>query len=551
MKRLFFFKRFLLNLLSGLLVASGLLCLYAADDGQASEATRQPAAKDAPIPLTEEERSWLREHPLITMANDPAWPPVEFTDEQGEHAGMSADYLRLIEQRLGLKFKRVPDLTWMELYGRHQRRELDLATCVAETPPRLEIWAFTKPYLRVPVVIATLSDVTYISDMKELIGKKVALPEGYAVDHWITADWPGINLVRVSNAQVGLTMLQQGEVFAFVDSLLIIGDHQAKLKVTNVKIAGQTPYAYPLAMAVRKDWAPLVGILNKAIDSISESERAEIYRRWLPVRYEHGFDYGLLWKALAVFAAILLALVVWNLRLAREIRNRQRAEEALKKSGEALKSSLAEKESLLKEVHHRVKNNLQIISSLLHLQGRKATNPEALSLLVDAQNRVRAMALLHETLYQSGNLSKVNFPRYVKSICSHLMRSCGRSVEGIRLHQHVADVTLGIDQAIPAGLIISEVVTNALKHAFPSGSEGDIVVELRVVDDQRLVLRIADNGVGFPAEKYSLNSQTLGLTLVTSLSRQLNGELSITSEEGTVFAIDFPAQAILGGESNE
>jgi PAS domain S-box-containing protein len=207
---------------------------------------------------------------------------------------------------------------------------------------------------------------------------------------------------------------------------------------------------------------------------------------------------------------------------------------------EALRSSLAEKESLLKEVHHRVKNNLQIISSILNLKGRKVQNPEVHAFLLDTQHRIRSMALLHETLYRSGNLAKVSFPQYVKSICGHLARSYASGSGHIRLRHDIADVSLEMDQAIPAGLIISELVANAFKHAFPSGSHGEILVEFQAADDCHLVLRVSDNGVGLPAEKRPQNPETLGLLLVNNLCRQLDGRISVTSEQGSVFEIVIP-----------
>lgn len=215
-----------------------------------------------------------------------------------------------------------------------------------------------------------------------------------------------------------------------------------------------------------------------------------------------------------------------------------------KRAQEVLKSSLAEKESLLKEVHHRVKNNLQLISSLLNLQGRKVQNPEAHEFLRDTQNRVRSMALLHETLYRSGDFSQISFPKYVKGICAHLARSYAGNAEGIHLRQDIANVSLDMDQAIPAGLIISELVANTYKHAFPARSEGEISVKLQKVDEHNLILRVSDNGVGFAQSTLSEGSETLGLTLVRSLSRQLDGQLSIKSEQGSVFEIVFPAQAL-------
>ena len=143
-----------------------------------------------------------------------------------------------------------------------------------------------------------------------------------------------------------------------------------------------------------------------------------------------------------------------------------------KRVEEALRSSLEEKESLLKEVHHRVKNNLQVISSLLSLQFRQVKNDEVRSFLRDTQNRIRSMATLHEILYRSGTVARINFPDYVKGLCVHLARSYDSAARSIRLRQEIANVALNLDQAVTAGLIINELVTNAFKHAFPSRSGG-------------------------------------------------------------------------------
>ena len=215
-----------------------------------------------------------------------------------------------------------------------------------------------------------------------------------------------------------------------------------------------------------------------------------------------------------------------------------------KQAEEALRISLDEKESLLKEVHHRVKNNLQVVSSLLNLQTRHVKNLEVRSFLQDTQNRVRSMAMLHEILYRSDNFAKIGFPQYAKSVCAHLARSYGSDARNIWLKQEIADVALNPDQAITAGLIINELVTNAFKHAFPSRSGGEILVELQTAGEHHLVLRVSDNGVGFPADRSPQSAETLGLLLVSNLSRQLDGQLSVTSEQGTVFQIVFPAHSI-------
>jgi PAS domain S-box-containing protein len=214
-----------------------------------------------------------------------------------------------------------------------------------------------------------------------------------------------------------------------------------------------------------------------------------------------------------------------------------------KRAEQALRSSLEEKEALLKEVHHRVKNNLQIVSSLLNLGGRRLSHPGVAEFLRDIQSRVRAMALLHETLYASDNLARINFARYVDTLCAQIARSYASDVRNIVLQQQVADIDLDLDRAIPVGLIINELVSNALKHAFLNRPGGEITVRLQASDAQSYRLSVTDNGVGFPPDAIPKNTSALGLRLVRSLISQLDGELRIENNGGTTFHIVFPQQA--------
>jgi PAS domain S-box-containing protein len=328
-----FRKVFFLALMVVTIVTYGAwFCHEALGQLQTRPSTPTHKSNDIIQSLTEEERGWLSAHPVIRVAQDSGWPPVEFTDDQGASSGISNDYLKLIEQRLGIKFERVPTLSWQDSYTRLKRWEIDMTTCVATTQDRSEFWAFTKPYINMPIVILTQADVTYVANLSELTGKKIAVVDGYVSSEWIKKDFPDIQRVKVQTVKEGIELLQKGEVFAFVDNMLVIGYYLAKLKLVNLKIAGWTPYVNAQSMAVRKDWAILAGILQKALDSISESEGAGIYNKWVPLQYEHGFNYNLLWKALLAFAAIIAGLIIWNRKLSREIRYRKEAESALKKN---------------------------------------------------------------------------------------------------------------------------------------------------------------------------------------------------------------------------
>ncbi|MFA6224567.1 MAG: PAS domain S-box protein [Desulfomonilaceae bacterium] len=326
-----------------LIACSALFCRDVSGGAQVREgqggASLATSPSDSAIQsLTQEERAWLKEHPVISVVQDPSWPPVEFTDENGHPSGISNDYLRLIEERLGVKFERTLSLNWQDSYARLKRWDIDMTTCVAPTPERERFWAFTRPYMNIPIVILTRTDVTYIGNIRELNRKKVAVVDGYAAGEWLLRDFPDIPLVKVRTVKEGLDLLQKGAVFAFVDNMLVMNYYLAKFNLSNLKISGWTPYTNSQCMAVRKDWAILAGILEKELDSIPESEIGRIYQKWVPLQYERGFNYTLLWQALAVFAVILSGLLYWNRKLSGEIVYRKKAESALRKNEQFLNS---------------------------------------------------------------------------------------------------------------------------------------------------------------------------------------------------------------------
>ena len=222
-----------------------------------------------------------------------------------------------------------------------------------------------------------------------------------------------------------------------------------------------------------------------------------------------------------------------NSELTREIEERKSAEERLR-------ASLAEKEVLLREIHHRVKNNLQIISSLLDLQFSKTDDEETLLALRSSQDRINSMALVHEKLYRTSDISRIDFAGYVESLIGHLSGSHMADPEQISFRMEIADVKLPIDKAIPCGLIINELVSNSLKHAFPEGRKGSVAIRLHADDRGVVTLAVADDGVGLPPGMDFRNTDSMGLQLVNMLTSQLHGEISFSGGEGTAFTITFP-----------
>jgi two-component sensor histidine kinase len=282
---------------------------------------------------------------------------------------------------------------------------------------------------------------------------------------------------------------------------------------------------------------------------VAKIDEAEVYG---PILRQARIMGGVV-AGLVLMAGLLVALW-WREREAALLRRRLAAEAerralqerylAERAAAEAtLRASLHEKTTLLQELHHRVKNNMQIVSSMLHMQAASVKDPAAVAALGETQNRISAMALLHETLYRSENISHVDFPAYVKDVCAHLFRAFGASAARIQLTVDVRRSTLSLDQAIPCGLIVNELVSNSLKHAFPGGRAGEVRVEFTTEEDGRGTLAVSDNGVGMPPETDTARAATLGLRLVHGLAGQIKGTVEWRRERGVACRILFRAQS--------
>jgi two-component sensor histidine kinase/DNA-binding response OmpR family regulator len=210
-----------------------------------------------------------------------------------------------------------------------------------------------------------------------------------------------------------------------------------------------------------------------------------------------------------------------------------------KRNEEMIRAALREKEVLLREIHHRVKNNMQIISSLLHLQEAFITDPRTLEIFKNTNRRIRAMALVHEKLYSSQDLSRIEFSEYISNLVVHLFQSHEVDSKLIRFLPHMEKVSLDINTAIPCSLIITELVSNALKHAFPAGSSGELCVELSKSEDETITIIVRDNGIGIPEQLDILGTNTLGMQIITTLVGQLEGSLKLAREKGTAITVAF------------
>jgi two-component sensor histidine kinase len=209
-----------------------------------------------------------------------------------------------------------------------------------------------------------------------------------------------------------------------------------------------------------------------------------------------------------------------------------------------VRDSLREKEVLLREIHHRVKNNLQLIASMLELQAQSIGDKKISETIKEAQNRVWAMAAAHETLYQSGNLAEISSSSYLSRLLMYLVSTMHPETAQVELIEDLEDVPMKIDAAINCGLVLSELIANCYKHAFRNIADGTIEVSLRAVEENRIKLAVRDNGLGLPEGTDLRNLKTFGLNLVSMLVQELRGEMCVKSDGGTEFRIIFPRAGI-------
>ncbi len=286
---------------------------------------RQPT-----VPLTAAERQWLAEHPEIRLGVDPDWAPFEFVDDRGVYKGLCADYVHLINQRLGIDMAPVPADRWTEVVRLAKERRLDVLPCVVNTEKRREYLDFTEPHITIPWMIITRKDAPLISGIEDLLDSRVAVVDAYYTHERMQKQYPDLELHVVKNAGEGLEAVSVGQADAFLGNLAVISNLIEKRNLSNLKVAAPMADGRDnLHLAVRKDWPELVTILDKALRSITREEHNALRKRWSSFTYE-GIDMAHVRRvaiqlglvALVIFGVILF----WNRRLQREISERKRVE---------------------------------------------------------------------------------------------------------------------------------------------------------------------------------------------------------------------------------
>ncbi len=243
-------------------------------------------------------------------------------DQNGEYQGLSIEYLQILEELIGVEFNIISGNNWHQLISGTKYGYIDLISSVSVSHESHLYLNHTEPYISFPIVIFTKSNISYISDLSKLNGKKVAVVSGYAAHSWIQEDYPKLDLVPVRTAKEALNLLDDNKVFAVVENLVSGNYYISQLNLIDIKVAGNTPYTNIQTMGVRKDWPILLKIIQKALDSIPMNTHEKIHNSWQFISYEHSFNYSVIWKVLVALLVIVLVIIFWNRKLSWEVTER-------------------------------------------------------------------------------------------------------------------------------------------------------------------------------------------------------------------------------------
>ena len=292
--------------------------------GRADKKKRYPKVK-----LTEEEKLWLKRHNKIRLGVDASWAPLEFIDSNGEYKGISADYMAVFSEQLGIEFIGPKKTPWVNVLSKAKEKNLDLIPILMRTPERDKYLNFTKPYLSFPTVIFNRRDSGLLSGVADLTGSKVASVDGYSIVGQLRDDYPNLSIKLYPDVKSALHAVSVGEVDAFIGSLPVGGYMIGQEGLSNLQVAAATKYTYEFGIGVRDDWPELTSILNKAIDTLDDELKNDILRRWSTVKYEKHIDYTMMWRVLGVAILIFIIGSIWTLQIRRSRKTIQEGRERL------------------------------------------------------------------------------------------------------------------------------------------------------------------------------------------------------------------------------
>ena len=524
------------------------------------------ASLSADVDLTEAERTFLEKHPVIRLGVDPGFVPFEYIDTDGGHKGIAADYARLIEDELDVKFVVSRGLTWPEAYAKAVEGEIDVLSAVSKTPERERHFLFSQPYYNFKRVIVTRDTHKGIRGIEDLYGKTVAVQRNSG-HHSYLINYPGINLSLYDSVETALTSVANGTETAFLGNLATTDYLIKSTGLTNLRfVAFEAEKQQSIHFAVRKDWPELVSAIDKVLAVMTQEQKIAINTKWIDLG--SGVDYGpiirMLLAAGAVVALILAVSLCWIWRLNKEVVYRKRVQKDLEQAKQEAEAANNVKSSFMARMSHEVRTPLNAINGMAYLIKKTEITPTQkmyVERIIQASNNMLSIIndILDFSKIEAGKVQLEKIPFNIDNVLQNVIDIVSFKIEEQRIGFHLTK-----DPKLPNHFfgdprrieqILINIINNSAKFTESGTISFDVRMKARKPGSCLVLFTIEDTGIGMSEEQANklfepfiqgdasitrrFGGTGLGLSIVKNLVEMMKGEIQVFSveNEGTTFII--------------
>lgn len=533
----------------------------------------------ADIGLTEDEIKWLSLNKTVRLAADPTSAPIEFIDPNGQISGYAGDYLKIISDKLGIEFVWIENDTLSEGISKIKMGDADVMAAVTESPERLEYLSFSDSYLATSTVIFANKANTHFINLESLSGSLLAQVENFTVTELLKKDYPNLDIITVDSMEEALKMVNDGKADAYVGTILSSSAIISAFNLFEVGLVGDTPYQSLIRIASRKELPLLSSAINKALNSITAVERAEISYKWSAVQVQQVQNYDLMWRIIAISIVIVFATLLWNKKLRKEVLLRKAAENRAEEALAVANKETEAKTIFLANMSHEIRTPLNAIIGFSELMANgifgKIKNPKYKEYLKDIKDSGKHLeAVINDIL----DLSKIEAGKWtlnedyfhIKDCISTAIKMTNNLAKekNIELSYPSAEEHCNIEiygDAHCIKRILLNLISNALKF---TRNGGKVIVTVSVSNENDLLVEVEDTGIGIPKDRLEnvinpfnqvlgdqhLNEEGtgLGLSIVSSLIDLHQGDFKLESEvdKGTIAKVIIPSERVFTATGN-